>query len=176
MISSKLPIISSMKRLFIVRHAKSSWDYPHLTDFERPLNKRGIRDLPDMADRFKQLHLDVDCLISSPANRALATAQGFASAIGIPYPQIKLEERFFHASHHTIKEVLSKLDNKLKSVTVFGHNPGLTYLINDLSDFYLDNLPTCAICGIDFEFNTWSDILYNKGKQFYYDFPKSRIF
>lgn len=165
-----------MKRLFIVRHAKSSWNYPHLTDFQRPLNNRGERDLPDMANRFASSGFEKpDLLISSPAVRALTTAHGHADVLTISQDQIKLEEHFYHASTSTIKTILSKVSDNIQTLMIFGHNPGLTYLINELSDFYLYNLPTCAICGIEFSFENWSDILSVKGRKFYYDFPKSRL-
>lgn len=162
-----------MKRLFIVRHAKSSWDYPYLSDYERPLNNRGKRNLPDMAKRFQLEQFPIDLIISSPAERAITTARGFASALGISNEEIRQEERFFHASRSSIKEIISRQSTDLQSIMVFGHNPGLTYLIHESSDFYLDNLPTCAICGIEFQFESWKDILNKKGKKFYYDFPKS---
>lgn len=163
-----------MKRLFIVRHAKSSWDSPYLSDFDRPLNKRGKRNLPDMANRFSETNFQVDFIISSPAERAWATAKGFAKTLNITHKNFMDDERLYHASTTAIKQVISVADNTHDSIMIFGHNPGLTTLINELSDFNLYNLPTCAICGIEFTFNSWKDILNTKGQKIYYDFPKSR--
>ena len=163
-----------MKRLLIIRHAKSSWDYPELSDFERPLNKRGKSDLPDMAQRLHDTGLPIDQFLSSPANRALTTAIGHANSYGIEKADIIQDRRLFHASSHSIRQVISETNNRVNSLAVFGHNPGLTDLVNDLSDFNLWNLPTCAICVIDFEIDSWSQITTSKGKKIYYDYPKSR--
>lgn len=162
-----------MKRLFIVRHAKSSWDFPHLSDFERPLNGRGTRDLPDMASRFESTGYSVDQLVSSPAVRAFSTAKGFAAKLGFSKEEILQESQLYHAGVASLKTVISKAGNQHDSVMIFGHNPGLTYLINELCDLYLDNLPTCAVCGIEFEIDSWSQLNSTKGRKFYYDFPKS---
>ena len=165
-----------MKRLLIIRHAKSSWDQPHLSDFERPLNNRGKRDLPDMATRLADLDLKVDAFISSPANRALTTAIGHAKALGYKEEQVIQKRELYHASASTIRKIVADVEDRHDTVAIFGHNPGLTDVINDLSNFYLDNLPTCAICGIEFEIDKWNEILHRTGRKFLYDFPKSRKF
>lgn len=162
-----------MKTLFIVRHAKSSWDSPYLSDFERPLNKRGEKNLPDMAKRFEDTGYSVDLIVTSPAVRALTTAKGFASQLNFTADKLLEEESFYHASAQSIKQRLSRIENEHDSVMIFGHNPGLTSLINSLSNFNLYNLPTCAVCGIQFEFDFWESILHTKGEKFYYDYPKS---
>jgi len=163
-----------LKKLFIVRHAKSSWEYPELSDFDRPLNDRGKRDLPDMADRFAQTHFQPDLLVSSPANRALTTASGHADALGLKPHKIVQDQRHYHASSNDLISLIQNFEDRYECVMIFGHNPGLTYLINDLSGFDLDNLPTCAICGIELNVSSWSDLSNGSGRKFYYDFPKSR--
>ncbi len=162
------------KRLFIVRHAKSSWDYPQLTDFERPLNTRGKRNVPDMAQRFVETGYTIDQLLSSPAERAITTAKGFAAKLNVSVEQIQKNKDLYHASAFAIKRIISEVPSHIDNLMIFGHNPGLTYLINDLSDFHLDNLATCAICGVEFNIKSWQDVLNTTGKKFYYDFPKSR--
>jgi len=162
-----------MKRLLIVRHAKSSWDFPHLSDFERPLNNRGKNDAPDMAKRFLEAGINIQQLISSPANRALSTAREFARELGFAKEEIIEDENHYHASSSALRSMVRHFDNEFDSIMIFGHNPGLTYLINELSDFRLDNLPTCGVCGIEFPVNSWKQIEKRSGKKFYYDFPKS---
>lgn len=162
-----------MKTLFIVRHAKSSWDSPYLSDFERPLNGRGEENLPDMAKRFQDTGYSVDLIISSPAMRALTTAKGFAHQLEITDDRFLQEEGFYHASAQSIKQRLSKIEDDYNSVIIFGHNPGLTSLIESLSHFNLYNLPTCAVCGIQFQFDSWESIIHTKGEKIYYDYPKS---
>ena len=165
---------SSNKKLFIVRHAKSSWNNSHLSDFERPLNNRGKNDAPDMGQRLAMKGIKPLLIISSPANRALTTAKVISSEIGYPKTKIIEEKILYHASSRTIQEVLSQVENEYDTVMIFGHNPGLTDLINEISYFDLDNLPTCAICGIEFEMESWQDLLTSRGHQFYYDYPKSK--
>jgi phosphohistidine phosphatase len=163
-----------MKRLLIIRHAKSSWDNAELTDFERPLNKRGERDLPDMAIRLKNKGFQIQGYLSSPAKRAITTAIAHAQAFGIKAESIVQDHRLYHASSRSILQVLSEMKDNIEFLAVFGHNPGLTHLIQDLSDFDLWNLPTCAVCGIELDIDSWKQITETKGKKFYYDYPKSR--
>ncbi|WP_323758320.1 SixA phosphatase family protein [Roseivirga sp.] len=162
------------KKLYIIRHAKSSWGNAHLSDFERPLNHRGENDAPDMGQRLAMKGVKPSLIISSPANRALTTAKVISPKIGYTVTDIMEEERLYHASTGTIKTLLSRVDDEHDSIMIFGHNPGLTYLINEISDFDLDNLPTSAVCGIEFQMESWKDIQTTRGHQFYYDYPKSQ--
>ena len=162
------------KKLYIIRHAKSSWGNAHLSDFERPLNHRGENDAPDMGQRLAMEGVKSSLIISSPANRALTTAKVISAKIGYPVSDIMEEERLYHAVTGVIKTLLSRVADEHDTVMIFGHNPGLTYLINEISDFDLDNLPTCAVCGIEFEMESWKDIQTTRGHQFYYDYPKSK--
>jgi len=162
-----------MKTLYIVRHAKSSWDQPYLSDFDRPLNERGKWNVPDMGKRLNIKNINPELIISSPANRALTTAKGIAEQIGYPTSDIVEDDTLYHASSRSIIQLIANTDNKNESLMIFGHNPGFTYLINDLSDFYLDNLPTCAVCGIRFEIETWKEVHNQKGSKVFYDYPKS---
>ncbi len=164
-----------MKTLYIVRHAKSSWDYPHLSDFDRPLNKRGKRDVPDMGERLSKAGILPSLIVSSPANRAINAAKGIAEKIGYPLNKIIEDQNIYHAGTGNLKRIIAGTPNQYDSLMIFGHNPGFTWLINDLCDFYLDNLPTCAICGIEFDISSWSDIKNQKGRKVFYDYPKSRV-
>lgn len=162
-----------MKELYVVRHAKSSWDDPYLKDFDRPLNKRGKRNVPAMGKRLAAFNLQTDLLISSPANRALTTAKGIAKSLDYEKNRIQKEMDLYHASTNTIRAVIAQVPEEINSLMIFGHNPGLTSFINSMSDYYLDNLPTCAICGIRFQADSWARAMDQRGEKFYYDFPKS---
>lgn len=162
-----------MKKVYVVRHAKSSWDDASLRDFDRPLNNRGMRDLPDMGQRLSKLQVLPDLIISSPANRALTTAKGISHKIGYDFSNIQTEPDLYHAGAQTIREIISKVDDSIASVMIFGHNPGFTDLIARLSDLNLYNLPTCAVCGIELDISSWKEIINTRGKYFYYDYPKS---
>jgi phosphohistidine phosphatase len=161
------------KKLFIVRHAKSSWNHPHLSDFERPLNERGQADAPEMGTRLLAFGLHPDLIISSPANRAITTAKEIALILGYKPKDIKQHADLYHAHASTMRHIIAQTNDKHNTIMLFGHNPGLTYLVEDLCDFDLENLPTCGVCGIEFEVKSWSEILHKDGVKFLYDFPKS---
>jgi len=163
-----------MKTLYIIRHAKSSWDDPYLADFDRPLNGRGKRNVPDMGERLAALGIKPDLLLSSPAKRAITTARGIAEAIGYDPALIRQDMGLYHASSANIKGIISETNDDVETLMVFGHNPGFTSLIGALSDFHPFNLPTCGVCGIRFQFKSWKDLLATKGEKIYYDYPKSR--
>lgn len=126
-----------------------------------------------MAQRFAETGIRPQQIISSPANRALTTAKGFASQLGFSAQDIVEDEDHYHASSGELRSLIRNFDDEFDCIMIFGHNPGLTYLINELSDFRLDNLPTCGICGIDFPIDSWSQVKKGSGKKFHYDFPKS---
>lgn len=161
------------KIVYVMRHAKSSWSDFSLSDYDRPLNGRGKRDIPDMGARLKRLTLKPDLIISSPANRAITTARGIANALNYPLSSILENEALYHASAGTIKNVLSSLPDDSSTVMLFGHNPGLTYFINQVSNFQLENLPTCGVCAIRFEMSRWDQIQHTQGENTFYDYPKS---
>ena len=91
-----------MKTLYIVRHAKSSWDLAGITDFDRPLNERGKRDAPRMAKRLKEKRVNPDLMLSSPAKRALSTCKRFAEGLGYAKDKIKTERGLYHADEDEI--------------------------------------------------------------------------
>lgn len=163
-----------MKRLFLIRHAKSSWSDPTLDDFDRPLNKRGKRDAPEMADRLAALDIVPDLMISSPAKRARKTAVQMAKATGYDRNSIRFDEDLYLGSlsyHlHVIENAL------LKSDTLFlvGHNHTITELAGYLSGTYIDNIPTCGIAAIEFTGHVHEMIQAGGGKLLFFDFPKNK--
>src|SRR5688500_4533393 len=116
----------SLKTLVLVRHAKSSWKDASLPDRDRPLNRRGKRDAPEMGRRLAQLVGTPDLIVSSPAARALATARVFAEAVDYPVDGIREEERIYEAAPTEILDVIRDIDDDVDGVPLFGHNPGLT--------------------------------------------------
>lgn len=127
-----------------------------------------------MANRLLNTNIRIDQFLSSPANRAITTAEGHAQVFGVGLDEIIQDKRLFHASSRQIKQVIAETPDHINTLALFGHNPGLTDLINALSDFDLWNLPTCAVCGIQFEIDSWSKVIDNKGIKFHFDYPKSR--
>jgi phosphohistidine phosphatase len=161
-----------MRLLTIVRHAKSSWDYPELTDFERPLNERGRRDAPQMAQRLARVPPRPDAIVSSPANRALTTARLFAEVLGIKDVDITVNARIYDASLGTLLKVVQDLDDGDRHVMLFGHNPGFSELAHALAPCPFDELPTCAAARFEFAAKSWIDVASGDGKLVHYTSPK----
>jgi len=155
------------RTLYIARHAKSSWDDPTLSDFARPLNKRGERDAPFMAQLLKAKRVLPQLILSSPAKRAKTTAAIYHDAIK---GELRFDERIYDTSAmsllYLVQEVLSDSDHE--SLMLVGHNPGLTELSNILSNKYISNIPTAAVVAIDFE----DQIAPKQGKQRFFEYPK----
>jgi phosphohistidine phosphatase len=163
-----------MPILTLVRHAKSAWDYPELTDFERPLNDRGRRDAPRMAQRALALP-KVSRIISSPATRALTTARVFAEHLGIPFDAIRIEPRIYDASRKTLLEVVTQIEQNPAHLMLFGHNPGFSELAHTLGHCPFDEMPTCAIAHFKLDVKTWKDIAPGTGSLVTYLFPKDGL-
>ena len=165
-----------MKTLYIIRHAKSSWDDPVENDFNRPLNDRGRRDAPRMGKRLKEKNLTPDLIITSPAKRALSTCQVIAEILRFPAQNIRLEPSLYHANADQILKIIHSIDDKHDVVLLFGHNPGITDFSNELRDDkkFIDNVPTCGVVGFVSTVNRWAEIEFGKANLILFDFPKSK--
>ena len=161
-----------MKTLVIVRHAKSSWDNAVLSDHQRQLSKRGLRDAPIMGARLAEWGPPVDRVISSSATRALTTAELITHEMGLPWDEIQIEDSLYHATEEDMIDLINEQEDYLDGLMLFGHNPGMTYLVNGLSDLDLDNLPTCGVAVLQFDVNSWSEIGDVIASTAYFDFPK----
>jgi len=157
-----------MKELFLVRHAKSSWDDPSLSDFDRPLNDRGLYDAPLIANELKKRNIEPDCIISSPANRAKTTAKIIAKTLGVK--DIDFKDSIYESSDFNLMMIIKELDDSIKSAMLVGHNPALTMLVNKLSSFTLDNLKTCGV--VSLKLDSWQDLTPYQAKLNFYIYPK----
>lgn len=163
------------KRLTLVRHAKSDWSAPSLGDFDRPLNARGARDAPDMAGRLLRAGLKPTRMISSPALRALATAQVFAAAFGYPEKRIRLAEDAYLASPGELLEVVRGSGGIATHLMLFGHNPGISGFAARLTgDDSLGDVPTCAVTSLLVPLRDWRELEFGAAVLDVHDFPKSR--
>lgn len=147
-----------MKTLYIVRHAKSSWDYPGLTDHDRPLLPVGIKKTNRIVGFLQERQTKVDLLLSSTAKRAFETANMIANGIGYPVDQIVKDSDLYHASEDEIYSTLFALPDNINSVMLFGHNPTLTYFVNYYVSPTIDNLPTSGTVSITFACEKWEQI------------------
>ena len=160
-----------MKTLFLVRHAKSSRDDPSLPDRDRPLADRGIQDAPKMGKRLAKRDVKPDLLLSSPALRALTTAQLIAKEVGYKRKDIVVDDRLYASSADDLLAVIRALDKKLNRVMLFGHNPEFTDLAHRLSSEIID-MPTSAVAEFDFDTKAWSDVGEVKPAKVIFDYPK----
>lgn len=161
-----------MKTLLIMRHAKSSWDEIGLRDSERPLNKRGKRDAPAMGALLRERNFRLDRIVSSPAVRALCTAEAVAEQMQYSSEAIVQENRLYEASAIQLLMVVYSWDDAWNTVLMVGHNPGLTQFVNQLTGMGVDNVPTAGIVTIKYAVEQWRDIGNVKGQIHSFEYPK----
>jgi phosphohistidine phosphatase len=144
-----------MKTIYILRHAKSSWDNPNLADFERPLNKRGLKSAPFIGEIIHKNKFQPDSILSSPAKRAQQTAVLVKEA-GKIEAEIQFDERIYEASPQQLLQIISELKTDSKSAMLVGHNPGLEGLVRFLTG---ENqaMPTATLAVIDLEIQNWKE-------------------
>ncbi len=159
-----------MKTLYIVRHAKSSWEYEGIKDIDRPLKKRGIKDAYLIS---KVLEKKIKCpsvFVSSCANRALHTALIFSYAFNFPLANIKISKSLYSFSDGYLIKTIKALDDGFESAIIFSHDHGISDFVNAYGDHTIDHVPTCGVVGIKFKTDHWKNI--KNGKTLFTDFPK----
>ncbi|MFN8288791.1 MAG: histidine phosphatase family protein [Chitinophagaceae bacterium] len=164
-----------MKTLLLVRHAKSDWGDPGLSDFERPLNERGKKDAPAMAKRLAERKIKVDAIVSSPAKRAAKTAKAFAEELEVKKKDFEYKEELYLAAPSVFYDVVERLDDEYKTVALFSHNEGITDFANQLTDARIDNIPTCGVFAIKADCEKWSDFRHCKKEFWFFDYPKAGL-
>lgn len=161
-----------MKMLYLIRHAKSSWDHPELRDIDRPLGARGLRDAPFMADMLKQQGAMPDKLVSSPAKRAHATAIFFANGLGIDPQEIVLNKEIYEAFGSDILKIARDWPEEWNTVFLFGHNPTFTTVANYFAEEMIENVPTCGIVAIQLDIAKWKSLDRGSGTIRNFWYPK----
>ncbi len=161
-----------MRELFLVRHAKSSWDDPLLADFDRPLNERGKRDAPRMGEHLAGMGVRPDLIVASPAKRAGKTAKIVAEKLGYDPKNIRWVEGIYEASVQSLLYLICSLPDEARRVMVVGHNPGLTHLADILGDMPIDNIPTAGAVGLVFDAKSWDEACRSKGHTLFFEYPK----
>ena len=162
-----------MKQLLLVRHAKSSWDDPSLSDFDRPLNDRGKKDAPEMAKRLSDKKIEFDAFVSSPAKRARQTCKYFAKEFDFKKNKIVEEPRLYEATEASFYEVVKSLKNKWDCVALFSHNPGITSFANSLTTTRVDDMPTCGVFAVQVDIKKWKDFREAKKEFLFLDYPRN---
>lgn len=151
-----------MKKLLLLRHAKSSWDDPRLADFDRPLNERGRRAAPLVGRFMRKQKLQPDLVLCSPAERARQTAALVAEAAGLLAP-VRFDERIYEATAARLVEVVSQAEEGAAELLLVGHNPGMEELIETLTGAH-ERMPTAALACITLDVEKWSKARAGAGR------------
>ena len=160
-----------MKKLYIVRHAKSSWEYQNIGDIDRPLKKSGINDAHLMSKVLAKKMERPDFFISSVANRALHTAVIFCQNFNYPFSHLKIKKELYSFSDSYLVKTVKALDDSFDSVIIFSHDHGINTFVNKFGSKPIAHVPTCGVVGISFEEKHWKDI--KKGTTLLVEFPKN---
>jgi len=158
-----------MKKVILVRHAKSSWEF-NLPDHKRPLNDRGLNDAHLVSLAIKSTFKKPDSALSSHAIRAKTTADIFAENLDFEPGFLEVNSELYDFSGNGLVSVIKQLPNILQSVMLFGHNHALTYFVNAFGSTYIDNVPTCGLVTIEFDIDNWANL--SKGKTIFTLFPR----
>jgi phosphohistidine phosphatase len=160
-----------MKELYLVRHAKSSWDYESVEDYDRPLKGRGIRDAYTVSASLTNTSDAPEALFSSPATRAVHTAMIFSRNLNFPFSAIQLREELYMCSEKDLLKFVQGLDDRFKRVMIFGHNPTMTNFVNRCIDQRIDNVPTTGVACFHFDIKSWADATFSAHLALF-DYPK----
>ena len=162
-----------MKTLLLIRHAKSSWEDTGTSDFDRPLNARGVKDADAMALRLYNRLQIIDAFISSPALRAKTTAEKFIAVFGTQKVQLHTQQGLYLAPVSFFTSFINDADDRLNSIALFAHNSGITDYANTLTTaIRTDNIPTCGIFAVAAEISSWKDFAAASKTFLFYDYPK----
>lgn len=161
-----------MKTLLIIRHAKSDTTFWG-NDFERPLNERGKKDAPVIAERIKDRNICIDVFISSPAKRAKKTAELFFEELGTDKNGIDFISALYHATEEIFYDVVAGINDAFSTAALFSHNPGISNFVNGVTEtIRIDNMPTCGVFALQAHCNSWKEFKKSKKDFLFFDYPK----
>lgn len=164
-----------MKRLLIIRHAKSGWDDPSLSDFDRTLTERGKSDAIVMANRVIKNSIKIDCFVSSPAKRAKKTAKIFMKEFKKNENDLLLIPSLYEASVKDFYDAIENFDDKNDTIALFSHNPGITEFVNSLECSPIYNMPTCAVFALKIKTKHWKEFRESQKEFLFFDYPKASL-
>jgi phosphohistidine phosphatase len=153
-----------MKTILLLRHAKSDWGEPGLADFERPLNKRGLKDAPVMGEALAFVGCIPDKILSSPARRAKQTTELVAEACGYDKKLIQWEDSFYGGGSGDLITALRRLPNDVERVLLVGHNPVMEQTAMVLLSTYVDraegiiHFPTAGLACLEADITAWAEL------------------
>ncbi|KLV03691.1 hypothetical protein ABT56_17900 [Photobacterium aquae] len=161
-----------MKLLFLVRHAKSSWDDTQLDDHERPLSNRGLKNIPKMIHRLNGWVLGPQLILTSTALRASQTAFHFSEELDCK-PKLEARSELYTESPLELMDVIHHAPDTVDRLMLVGHNPAVTQL-GQMFGLEADNIPTCGIAVFRFDADCWQAVAESQGKCYFFDYPKRR--
>lgn len=161
-----------VKKIILVRHAKSSWDSGDSKDIERPLNKRGERDAPFMAKKLQEIVSEIDGSIKSPSKRTTQTSKPFFTIFDISSENDLTDQSLYHGTVDNILDAIHGLPESWTSVILFAHNPGLTYIANYFGGREIINVPTCGIIIVQSSTADWALVNNENSKIESFEYPK----
>ena len=164
--------MANIKTLFLLRHAKSSWNNPRLDDRERPLNRRGLRDAPLVGKFMAGLANLPELILSSPAHRAYETAKIVAAELDHDLAAIRIHDAIYEAHPADLLKIIRGIPPTVSSALLVGHNPGITSITNILAGSEIEKIPTCGFCLLRFEAETWPEISAQSGQLLNFEYPK----
>jgi len=162
-----------MKNLYLMRHAKSSWDFEDLSDHDRPLDNRGRKDAPLMGRELVSREVTVDLIMASTAVRALSTATLVGRELEYETDKIALEEEIYKADKQELLEIINSIPNQFDKVLLIGHNNTITELANLLSPDLIPEIPTAGVVALSFACTTWREISKANATLQFFDYPKN---
>ena len=161
-----------MKRIYLIRHAKSSWTNFSLSDHDRPLDDRGLSDAPMMAKKLASLVPLPDCLITSSAKRALNTAEIFAKEFDMVTSTIKIYKSLYHSEPSDMLTVINEQDEIYGTIALFVHNPGITHFASYVGGTGINDVSTCGILIMTSQSESWADVSLSNIMLEQYLYPK----
>lgn len=161
-----------MKTLIIMRHAKSSWADAGMSDHQRPLNGRGRRSSAIMAQRM-EFHKNLpDLMLSSDSQRTRETMALLQENEAFKNIEVQFHNELYLASERSLISSIKNWNQGVDTLLILAHNPGVTELVNSISNARLDNLPTAGIACISFDIEDWEDLENKTGKLLWLEFPR----
>lgn len=161
-----------MKTIYLIRHAKSSWENHRLSDFERPLNKRGMNDTKKIGQELNQLDFNPEKIIASTSVRTTATIQLLCEHINYNFKNVEFNSTLYHPSRENFMRILEDLPDELESVALVSHNYGISEFADYLTENFMEAMPTCAVVCIELDIDSWKEIVRGLGTTKWYIYPK----
>lgn len=146
-----------MKKLLVLRHAKSTWKYKGVRDLDRPLNERGVFDAELVAEEYSEMGYVVEKIYTSPASRTVNTALIFARKLNVSFRNIEIRSELYEAFFSDLIEFIKGLDDKYDTVLLVIHNPLITTLAHRIASIHTDNVPTSGLLDINLNIESWKE-------------------